>query len=137
MTSNSLKSLALALLSTLLLVVASTAAEARSHVNFFVGVGPGPYYDAYPYDYSYGPSYGYYPYAPYYAPYPMYRPEPVYAPGISCFEGVDIVRSRGFHNVRVGECNGAVYSYTGWRNGVPFRIKVQARTGRILGAYPA
>ncbi|WP_162918195.1 hypothetical protein [Taklimakanibacter deserti] len=51
---------------------------------------------------------------------------------ISCGEGRAIV-ARRFNRVRVIECRGRTYTYSGRRNGETFRVLLNSRSGRIVG----
>ena len=83
-------------------------AEAKTHVDFNIGVGgfyPGYYDGGY-----YG---GYYP---------------AYEPGyISCGKGGRIVHWSGFNNVNAIDCSLPGYRYTAWRNGRKFVVGVNGR----------
>lgn len=54
---------------------------------------------------------------------------------IGCGEGRAIVAQR-FNRVRVIECRGRTYTYLGRRHGEAFRIRLDARSGRIVGRLP-
>jgi hypothetical protein len=49
----------------------------------------------------------------------------------SCAEAKDIVRERGYRKVRTATCGVRAHSFTGWRNGVRFLIKVNGYNGNI------
>jgi hypothetical protein len=49
----------------------------------------------------------------------------------SCTEARDIVRERGYRNVRVSSCGVRVHGFTGWRRGHRFLIKVNGYNGDI------
>jgi hypothetical protein len=53
--------------------------------------------------------------------------------GITCGEGRRIVERRGFRNVRVRNCSGNTFRYSGRRRGDDCRIEVRRRDGRIVG----
>jgi hypothetical protein len=53
---------------------------------------------------------------------------------ISCWTGRQVVRARGFKNVRPVRCIGDVYRYEGWRWGGVWRIRISAFTGKFLSA---
>lgn len=53
--------------------------------------------------------------------------------GISCGEGRELLRERGFRRVRTVECQGRTFTYVGFRYGDTFRVLVNSRTGRIVG----
>ncbi|MFT3670596.1 hypothetical protein [Aestuariivirga sp.] len=102
--------------------VSATSAQAgKVHVD--IGVG------------GWGPGY------PVYAPYPAYEPYPVYVEpdyyperrwGVSCGEAKWQVRSAHFRNVRALDCSGRVFSFTGWKHGDQYRIRVSRRDGDII-----
>ncbi len=50
---------------------------------------------------------------------------------ISCGQGVRIVRSAGFHNVRPINCHGINYLYRGIRRDRLYQISVRSRSGQI------
>lgn len=52
--------------------------------------------------------------------------------GISCGEGGQIVRERGFRNVRPVDCNGRAFTYVGQRRGELFEVRVSSFDGSIL-----
>ena len=56
---------------------------------------------------------------------------------ISCRRGTTIVRNAGFDRVRVRDCAGDVYSYSGRRNGATFLIGVNSSGGRITSVRDA
>jgi hypothetical protein len=83
--------------------------------------------------------YGSYPTYPDYPVYPVIDPPhhphhfvDSYDHGISCNEGRWTVRSAGFRNVSVEECDGRSFTYTGKRHGNYFEIKVSRRSGDII-----
>jgi hypothetical protein len=51
---------------------------------------------------------------------------------ISCSEGRRRLERRGFRDVRIRDCRGRIYSYTGRRDGRRWWIDVRARDGRIV-----
>jgi hypothetical protein len=110
---------------------ASAPANAKVHVDLFVG-GYNPGY--------YEPSY------PVYAPPPPrrhhyednYEPEPVYQSyGISCEEGKDNVRDSGFRKVRAIDCDGKRYTYKARRDGYRYIVKVSRHSGDIISVQEA
>lgn len=63
------------------------------------------------------------------------RPSPEFErerAGISCGEGGQIVRERGFRNVRPVDCNGRAFTYAGQRRGELFEIRVSSLDGSVL-----
>lgn len=74
-----------------------------------------------------------------FAPRPRYfapRPVVLYrAPArrLSCSAALRVVGGGGFYKVRTYGCRGDVYSFIGHRHGHPYRVKVNAVTGRIIG----
>jgi hypothetical protein len=57
---------------------------------------------------------------------------PVGYPRISCWEGRQILRDRGYYRIRTVECNGRAFTYVGNRRGDTFRVSLSSRTGRVL-----
>jgi hypothetical protein len=129
---------AAALASTLAL---GTAGAAKADPTFSFGIGVGT--DAW------SPGFGPDPYFPHHHRRPMgfgdagfsydsgpwdggwHRPH--YGYRISCGQGADVVRARGFHGVRPVDCSAPVYEYRGWKYGQPYNIQVSMR-GNVLGA---
>ena len=56
--------------------------------------------------------------------------------GISCGEGGQIVRERGFRNVRPVDCNGRAFTYVGQRRGETFEVRVSSFDGSVLNIEP-
>lgn len=52
---------------------------------------------------------------------------------ISCEQGRRAVDRRGFNRVRPVDCRPRYYSYNAWRRGLPYRVTIDARTGRTAG----
>lgn len=52
---------------------------------------------------------------------------------LSCSAALRVVGFGGFFSVRTHGCRGDYYSFIGHRHGHPYRIKVNAITGRIVG----
>jgi hypothetical protein len=103
-------------------VVAVSAPAAQADVTVDISLGgfyPGPvgYYE----DEGY---YGHYRHRRHHV-----RPV-VY--GISCDAGRQEVRESGFHRVRTIECGGPSFTYTGWRHGDRYQVKVSRRSGDII-----
>jgi hypothetical protein len=44
--------------------------------------------------------------------------------GLSCGEARRILRGQGWRRVRPEDCSGRRYSFTGWRHGEPFSIRI-------------
>lgn len=73
----------------------------------------------------------------YYAP----RHRPVYyydyrAPAvgkISCRAAANLVDHSGFYSVKARDCQGRIYSFKARKKGHNYIVKVNARTGRIIG----
>lgn len=82
-------------------------------------------------DYGYGVGYGIGAGYPIYDE-PIYHHRPHHVVRVSCEEGAWSVRSAGFRKVRVNECDGRSYTYTGKRHGERFLIKVSSRSGEII-----
>ena len=116
------------------LAATAPAAEAKIHVNIGIGV---PVYDPGYYD----PAFDYPPPPP-----PPRRPRHVYVDpgydpayyeedyGISCGQGRRIVRNAGFYHVSTIECDGQNFKYEADRRGRSYVVKVDSRTGEIIGA---
>lgn len=96
-------------------------AEAKTSVNIYMGV---PYYG-----YQVGPDYRYR------RGYGWYRPgRPDYRPGryrMSCNQARNIVRDRGYRNVKARDCSGQTYSFRATRNGRGHIVYVNSRTGAV------
>jgi hypothetical protein len=56
---------------------------------------------------------------------------------ISCNRGAAAVRNAGYNRVRVRDCNGETYSYSGRKNGASFLIGVNSSGGRITSVRNA
>lgn len=52
--------------------------------------------------------------------------------GISCDTGRREVRGAGFNRVHTIECGGSSFTYSGWRYGDRFQVKVSRRSGEII-----
>lgn len=52
--------------------------------------------------------------------------------GVSCRQGVRIVRSAGFRNVHATNCSGRTYEYRGYSRNRLYQISVLSRSGRIV-----
>jgi hypothetical protein len=118
------------------LLFVGTAAIALATVNLpalagtSVGIAigePYPVYDHYP---NYDPS-------PSYHPYPDYDDEEDDEDDqISCSEGRQIVRDRGFRQVRPVKCFGSIYKYRALKRGTPWSVRVDSYAGRIVSIRP-
>ena len=82
------------------------------------------------------PNYGYPAYEPYYDGYDSY---PVYGHGhhggswgVSCGEAKWQVKSANFHKVNTLDCSCKTYTFTGWKHGDKYRIKVSRKYGEII-----
>ncbi len=94
----------------------ASSAEAKTSVNIYLGV---PYYS-----YQVGPDYRYR------NGYGWYRPgRPNYR--MSCSRARNLVRDRGYRNVKARDCNGRTYSFRATRNGRGFIVYVDSRTGAV------
>ena len=98
---------------------ATSANAGKWDVDIGIGIYPGHGYDV---------GYPVYDEPDYYHPRRHYR--------ISCQEGAWSVKSAGFRKVRVNDCDGRTYSYTGKRYGERYLIKVSSRSGDIVSARP-
>ncbi len=100
---------------------ATSAQAGKVHVDVGVGLGGG----------YWGPAYGGY----YAEPYPVYV-EPDYYPerrwGVSCGEARWSVKSANFRNVKALDCSGRTFTFTGWKHGDKYRIRVSRRDGDII-----
>lgn len=96
-------------------VVTTAPAQAKTQIDFNLGIGGG-YYPGY-----YGG--GYYP-----GYYPVYGG---YYGGISCGKARKIVQYHGFHNVYATDCSGNIMRFKGKKFGDWYRIKVD-RSGDIV-----
>lgn len=100
------------------------ASEAQAGVDVSIGLGVGypPVYAGGGYDgYGYGGYDGGYGHPGY------HRPDYGYDDGyLSCRDGSRILYRYGYNAVRVASCRGAVYTYTAWRNGRQFLMRVSA-----------
>ncbi len=52
----------------------------------------------------------------------------------SCRDARKSLYRRGFHSINTERCGRSTYRFTAWRLGSIYRIKVSARTGRIISA---
>jgi hypothetical protein len=98
---------AAAILAGMLAVGSSVPAEAKTHINIWIGV-PG-------FDYWNGP--GYY--------------NGHYRDRLTCSEGRHIVDHRGFNSVKATDCQPWVYHYNARRNGYWYVVALDARTGQL------
>lgn len=94
----------------------SAAAEAHSSFKLYFGL---PHYS-----YNMGPDYAYR------SGYGWYRPG-YNRNRLSCGEARREVRNRGYREVRTVECNGATFTFRGWRNGRSHQLLVNSRTGAV------
>ena len=108
------------------LTVATVTSPAQAGTSVGIAIGePYPVYDHYP---TYDPSPGY-------NPYPDYDEEDE-DDQISCSEGRQIVRDRGFRQVRPVKCNGSIYKYRALKRGGSGSVRVDSYSGRIVSARP-
>ena len=93
-------------------------AEAKSHVDFNVGVGigVGGFYPGYGYGGVYAPVY-----------------EPYY--GVSCGQARSIVKGSGFYKVTAIDCSAPSYKFVAWQGGNKYKVRVNA-AGNITGVTP-
>ena len=106
-----------AVLASLSLLPVETA-EAKSHVNFSVGVGlgVGGFYPGFG---------GYYGGATYYEPYY----------GVSCGQARSIVKGSGFYKVTAIDCSAPSYKFIAWQGGNKYAVRVNS-AGSITGVKP-
>lgn len=83
----------------------ASQAEAKTHIDFNIGIGVGAGYPGY------------------WGGYPVYEPY-YYKSHISCKKGAKIVDWSGFNNVHAIDCSLPGYKYTAWRNGHKFVVRV-------------
>lgn len=95
---------------------AAPAAEAKSHVDFTVGIGVGGFYA---------------PYGGYYVPGGYAEP---YA-GISCGQARAIVKGSGFYKVTAIDCSAPSFRFVAWQGGNKYKVRVNA-WGNITGVTP-
>jgi hypothetical protein len=102
----------------------ATAAQAgKLHVDVGIGL-----YDPY---YGYGYGFGGYPvYDDYYGG--GHHGHHGGSWGVSCGAAKDEVRGAHFHKVKTVDCSGKTYTFTGWKHGDKFRIKVSRKHGEII-----
>jgi hypothetical protein len=135
-----LKTLAIAGLSAAAIALGAGAADAKTKFRIGVGIGDNCdfYGDCY-YGGGYGVGYGYYG-DPDDRPYRKRRHfdyDDDYDHGrLSCGEARRILRGQGWRRVRAEDCSGRRYSFTGWRHGEPFSIRISAWSGRIVSVRP-
>lgn len=98
-----------------LVAIPVSSAEARSHVDFSVGIGVGGFYP------GYGGYYGVYA-----------EPRVV---GISCGQARNIVRGNGFYKVTPIDCSAPSYRFVAWQGGYQYRVRVNS-WGNITGVSP-
>ena len=115
------------------LALATVTLPALAGTSVGIAIGePYPVYDHYP---SYDPSPGYHPYPDY-----DDDEEDDEDDQISCSEGRQIVRDRGFRQVRPATCYGSIYKYRALKRGRSWSVRVDSYSGRIvsirrLGGY--
>ena len=51
--------------------------------------------------------------------------------GITCRQGAQILRNRGFRDVRRVNCSGRFFVYRAWRGASRFEIAVRSSNGRV------
>jgi hypothetical protein len=96
-----------------LLAVQPNAAEAKANVDINVYLpGMGGYDPGYP-----GPGYGY----------------SGYAPGkMSCFQGRQSLRWKGFKQIKTLDCAGKFYGYTARKNGKLYKVQLNSFSGHVV-----
>lgn len=101
------------------------ASEARADVDVDIGIGINGGYNGW-----YGGYHGWYggyyprPVRPYhYRPAP-HRPVNRY---VTCNEGRQILYNRGYRNVNARDCHAPRYSFTAWRNGHQYLVRVTSQ----------
>jgi len=52
--------------------------------------------------------------------------------GITCWDGVRLLRNRGFRDIVRVNCHGRYFVYRGWRGGSRFEIGIRSRDGRVV-----
>lgn len=52
--------------------------------------------------------------------------------GVSCGEAKWEVKNRHFKNVKALDCSGKSYTFSGWKHGDKYRIKVSRKYGEII-----
>ena len=84
-------------------------------------------------DYGYGYDVGYPVYDGHvgHHPRPPHHVSPV-SWGVSCGEAKWEVKSRHFKNVKTLDCSGKTYTFSGWKHGDKYRIKVGRKHGQII-----
>lgn len=113
-----MKKIILAALVALPLAFAASTAPAEAHTGISIYFGM-PFYNYRPGpDYRFRQGYGWYQ--------PRYYG---YQNRLSCGEARNIVRDRGYRNVRAVECNGRTYTFQATYRGMFRIVYVNARTG--------
>ncbi len=118
------------------LSISTFANDAEAKTRVYIGIGSPLYYGEC--DYSlifhncydrfgryYGPPRYYYP--------RRYRERPIYDnrdyDRLSCGAARRLLRSNGYRNISVRDCNGSNYSFNATKNGRPYRVRMNALTG--------
>ena len=52
--------------------------------------------------------------------------------GISCSQGAQRLRNRGFRDIRRIDCRGRYFVYRAWRSGNRYEITLRSRDGRVV-----
>ncbi len=125
-----IKSLTLAagLIAGSLMALSPQPAAAGSNLHLQFGIG--------------SPYFGYYGHygAPRYGDYSHYRPRKhrarKYRRRISCRQARRLLRHRGFHRIRARDCEGRRYSFRAYRYGDWWGVRMNSRSGRIIGMWP-
>jgi hypothetical protein len=115
---------------------ASAPANAKVHVDLYVGGFAPGYYEpvqpSYPvYDNGYGDN-GYDDNGYQDDGYRRHHRRQTEYYGISCDDGSQAVRDIGFRKVRAIDCSGRRYTYQARRHGSTFIVKVSSRNGQVL-----
>ncbi len=104
--------------------LSATSAQAgtKVHVDLGIGlygVGYGHGYPVYDdYDYGYGGHHGHHGGGGSW--------------GVSCGQAKWEVKSANFHKVKTLDCSGKTYTFSGWKHGDKYRIKVGRKHGQII-----
>lgn len=88
------------------LLAALPSSEAKADVDVSIGIGIGGYYPGF---YGYGGGYGYWPRE---------------ARRVSCNRGANIVDNAGFYRVNPVDCSAPFYTYTAWKRGNKFVVRM-------------
>jgi hypothetical protein len=106
--------------------LSATSAQAGTKVHvdlglglYGVGYGHGyPVYDDYDYGYGYSGHHGHHGGGGSW--------------GVSCGEAKWEVKNANFHKVKTLDCSGKTFTFSGWKHGDKYRIKVGRKHGQII-----